>query len=88
MENLRDKMESLSIINLRKQVTDEVLKDIFQFGTNQQLGKIASSPNSTQQMRNVCIKILTERGKPKEKSEQVTFLDNNNIKGKVTKGII
>ena len=88
MESLRNKMESLNIINLREQITDEVLKDIFQFGTNQQLGKIASSPNATQQMRNVCIKILAERGKPKGKSEQLTFLDNNSIKGKVTNGII
>lgn len=47
--------------NLRKQISDEVLNEIFQFATKQQLEKVIYSLHSTRQMKTICTQILAKR---------------------------
>ena len=79
MENLRRSIENLNTETLRKQITEEILYDMLRFANKQQLKKVVNSPYSTQQMKQICIKILAER-------ETVTKSDNENDKASTSQG--
>ena len=79
MENLRRSIRNLNIEILRKQISEEVLTEIFQFANKQQLKKVVNSLYSTQQMKQICTKILAER-------ETVTKSDNENDKASTSQG--